>query len=169
MTISDLSAPAGRPLTGRGALVLAGCFFGIVFLTNAVMVVMALSTMPGTVVESSFKAGNDFGRDIAAFQAQAALGWRAEADVIRQADGAIGVAVHLRDDKGAAIPDLVVTARLGRPTSKRTDQQLALSEQGAGRYGAAFTNQGQGLYDLEMIASRAGARVFRTINRIDLR
>jgi nitrogen fixation protein FixH len=156
-----------RPLTGRMVLFYILGFFGVVMAANAVMIYKALSTLSGTDSQSAYQAGRSFERDVAMVRAQDARHWRVDATLTPMADGA-GIAIEARDSAGRPLDGLDATATFERPTDRRLDRAVALTQAGAGRFrGSADIAPGQ--WDLVIELWRTGERQFLSRNRVVLR
>jgi nitrogen fixation protein FixH len=158
-----------RPLTGRTVLVCLLAFFGVVIGINMVMTILAIRTLPGTEVDSAYRASVNFNAEIAAARAQAALGWQVTAHLERTPDGRVTIKVEGRDGHGAPLTGLAVSARLQRPTDKRADRLIALAERETGLYRGATDEVAAGQWDLIIEAGRAGGRQFLSRNRTALK
>lgn len=157
-----------RELTGR--MVLAGllAFFGIVLGANGMLVHKALSTFGGVETDSSYRAGQLFERDVAMARAQDAQHWRVEASVTPATDGSALLDIVAHDGAGLAVAGIDVTATFERPTDRRLDRSVAVSEAAPGHFrGSAAISPGQ--WDLVIELTRQGERQFRSRNRIVLR
>ena len=155
-----------RPLTGRFVLFCMIAFFAVIALVNAVMIRFAVTTFGGVETSSSYQAGLAYTREAASAHTQDALNWQVNARV-RPSAGMTQVEVDARDAAGGALAGLQAAARLERPTDRRVDQVVALSENGAGQFrGTAGSLAGQ--WDLIIELSRDGERVFRSRNRVVL-
>ena len=64
------SSNTPRPLTGRRVLFYLVAFFGIVIGVNVVMMKLAIDTLPGTEVDSAYRASLAYKNEIAAAQDQ---------------------------------------------------------------------------------------------------
>ena len=64
------SAKTARPLTGRFVLFTLIGFFAVVIGVNGIMMRFAISTLPGTEVDSAYSASLAYQREIAAAQQQ---------------------------------------------------------------------------------------------------
>src|SRR6476661_3604635 len=100
-----------RPITGRTVLIVTVAFFGIVLAVNLTMLKFAIDSMPGTDVDSAYKASLSFNREIGAAREQAERGWTVTAHVERGADGNGLVQVEARDKAGAPVTGLAFTAQ----------------------------------------------------------
>ncbi len=161
---------AGQPreLTGRAVLYLMVAFFAVVIGVNAFMAHEALSTFGGVETDSSYEAGQMFERDVAMAKAQDAQHWRVDAKVTAAANGGALLDIVARDASGAALAGMTATARFARPTDRRLDRTVAVTEDGAGHFrGSADISAGQ--WDLIIELSRHGDRLFRSKNRIVIR
>jgi nitrogen fixation protein FixH len=167
MAAHPAEAPSGT-LTGRAVLVSLLAFFGVVIGVNVVMMTLAISTMPGTEVENPYIAGLKYNADISAAREQAERGWRMTSHVDRDAGGRAVVTVEARDRNGAPLTGLAMTVRLARPTDKRADRIVALTERGGGSYRGEAVDVVAGVWDVEFEVDRGAARMFRSKNRVTL-
>jgi len=166
---TDAAAGAFSPLTGRMVLVCVLAFFGVVITVNVTMAVLAVRTLPGTEVDSSYQAGIGYNAEIAAAQRQDARHWRVAGHVERDPDGRTVVRVEARDDAGAPATGLAFSARLERPIDKGADRLVGLAEREAGTYGGEAADVAPGQWDLVLEAERAGDRVFLSRSRVVLK
>src|SRR5262245_64322707 len=90
------SARPSRPVTGRIVLYCLLGFFGVVFAMNLAMVKLAIDTLPGTDVDSAYKASLAYGREIEAAHAQEARRWSVLGHIDRNADGDAAIRVEAR-------------------------------------------------------------------------
>ena len=157
-----------RELTGRMVLVGLLAFFGVVLGANGLLVHKALSTFGGIETDSSYHAGQLFERDVAMARAQDAQHWRVEAASRPQRDGSALLAIVAHDGTGLPLPESMPRATFERPTDRRLDRSVAVSEDAPGHFrGSAAISPGQ--WDLVIELSRQGERQFRSRNRIVLR
>jgi nitrogen fixation protein FixH len=160
---------AGRPgLSGRTVLFSLIGFFAVVIGVNVTMMTLAISTMPGTEVESPYLAGIKYNAEISAARAQEARGWHLTSHIDRAGDGSAVVMIEARDRNGAPLTGLALSVKLARPTDQRADRAFALGERAAGRYAGDAVDVAAGIWDLEVEADRGGERLFRSKNRITL-
>jgi nitrogen fixation protein FixH len=155
----------GKRLTGRAVLLYVLAFFGVVIAVNLVMMKLAIDTMPGLEVESSYRAGNAYNAAIAAAKDQLARRWRVEGHLERGADGR----AFLEVDGGAPITGLLLSAQIERPTDKRADRSVTLTERGSGIYRGEAENLAPGQWDVVLEAEKGSERLFRSKNRVKLR
>ena len=155
-----------RPLTGRTVLICLVAFFAVVSIVNGIMIHAAVSTFGGVEAGSAFQAGQAFKHDIEAARAQESRHWQVRATVRRVGDGTV-VQIEARDETGQPLAGLEAVASLHRPTDRRGDLAITLSEEGAGQFrGTGPAAMGQ--WDLRIDLSRNGERLFRSRNRVVL-
>jgi nitrogen fixation protein FixH len=167
---SPLWAPKKQPreLTGTMVLGMMVGFFAIIFAMNAFMAREAISTFGGVETDSAYRAGQTFERDLAMAKAQDAQHWQVDAKVAPAADGGAVLDIVASDATGAPLRGLAATALFARPTDRRLDRTIAVSEAAPGHFhGSAEILAGQ--WDLVIDLSRQGERVFRSKNRVILR
>jgi nitrogen fixation protein FixH len=161
-------APAKKPLTGRSVLLCLLAFFGVVIGINAVMMALAIGTMPGLETEKPYQAGIGYNAEIAAARAQAMRRWKVVSHIERGASGRASIQVEARDGDGAPLARLAVTVLLARPTDQRADRTISLTEYESGRYVGETADIAPGLWDFELDADRGMERMFRSRKRITL-
>ena len=154
-----------RQLTGRMVLAMIVAFFAVIIGVNAFMAHEALSTFSGLDADSAYRAGQLFEHEVARAKTQDAEHWQVDAKVTPAADGTAVLDVVARDATGAALGGMTTTAVFARPTDRRLDRTITVSEDGPGHYrGAAAIEPGQ--WDLILELSRQGNRLFRSKNRV---
>ena len=159
---------ASKPLTGSKVLLMLVAFFDVVIGVNATMIQLAIATLPGTDVDSPYAAGLVYDREISAAQDQAARKWKVNAHIERRNDGGASVQVEARDAGGQPISGLKFGGRLERPTDKRADLAVELTESGIGLYRGSAASVAPGQWDLVIEGESRGARVFLSRNRVIL-
>ncbi|BAM91141.1 nitrogen fixation protein FixH [Bradyrhizobium oligotrophicum S58] len=155
-----------KPLTGRMVLAMLIAFFGTVIGVNVYMMKMAISTLPGTDVDSAYSASLGYEKEIAAARAQEARRWQVEAHIERGAGGGAIVQVNARDANGNPVSGLTFQGRLERPADKRADQEVALAEVGGGIYRGTAEAIAPGQWDLVLEGDSSGRRMFLSKNRV---
>lgn len=155
-----------KPLTGRMVLAMLIAFFGTVIGVNVYMMKMAISTLPGTDVDSAYSASLGYEKEIAAARAQEARRWQVEAHIERAAGGGAIVQVNARDASGNPVSGLTFQGRLERPADKRADQEVALAEVGGGIYRGTAEAVAPGQWDLVLEGDSSGRRMFLSKNRV---
>ena len=106
------STTAGRPLTGRAVLIMLVAFFGVVIGVNALMMRFAIDTLPGTDVDSAYRASLAYEREIQAAHEQDTRHWLVVARIERGAADSANLRVVARDSKGAPLTGLDFSGRL---------------------------------------------------------
>ena len=163
------AAPIKRPVTARTVLLSLLAFFGVVIGVNAVMITLAVSTMPGLGTEHPYQAGIGYNTEIEAARAQAARQWTVLGLIHRDATGHTAVEIQTRDATQAPITGLAVSVRLMRPLDGRADHAISLGEREKGTYLGADAGVAPGAWDVEIEANRGAERIFRSKNRIVLK
>jgi nitrogen fixation protein FixH len=161
-------AASGRPITGRTVFIATAAFFAVIIAVNVVMIKLAVDTLPGTEVDSAYRASLAYGAEIKAAQAQAERQWRVSAHIERQADGRALVRVEARDKNGAPLAGLAFTGRLERPADKRADKEIVLAEAETGIYRGTLSGVTPGQWDLILESDARGERLFLSRNRVIL-
>lgn len=162
------SSSLARRISGRFVLIAVVCFFIVVIGVNAVMMCLAVATLPGTEVESAYRAGLAYQQEIEAARRQEERDWKVAAHVERQADGTARLTVDARAHDGASLAGLLVLARLECPTDRRADQPFEMAEESAGSYRGTAHGVTAGQWDLVIEADRSGQRLFLSRNRVIL-
>ncbi|WP_083543338.1 FixH family protein [Bradyrhizobium sp. CCGE-LA001] len=157
-----------KPLTGTKVFLMLVAFFGLVIGVNAIMMKLAIATLPGTDVDSPYAAGLVYDREISAAQDQALRKWKVNAYVERHGDGGAVLQVEARDASGQPITGLKFGGRLERPTDKRADLVVELTETGIGIYRGHAAAVATGQWDLVIEGEARGTRVFLSRNRVIL-
>ena len=155
-----------KPLTGRMVLAMLLGFFGTVIGVNVYMMKMAISTLPGTDVDSAYTASLGYKKEIAAARDQEARRWQVEAHIERGASVAAVVQVNARDASGNPLSGVKFQGRLERPADKRADQEVELAEIGIGIYRGTAEAIAPGQWDLVLEGDSSGRRLFLSKNRV---
>ena len=159
---------ATKPLTGTKVFLMLVAFFGVVIGVNVTMMKLAIATLPGTDVDSPYAAGLAYDREISAAHEQAARKWQINAHIERRADGGAALQVEARDASGRPMTGLKFGGRLERPTDKRADLAVELTESGIGIYRGNAAAVAPGQWDLVIEGDARGERVFLSRNRVIL-
>ena len=162
------STSAGKPLTGRAVLIMLVAFFGVVIGVNMLMMRFAIDTLPGTDVDSAYRASLAYEREIQAAHEQDTRHWQVEAHIDRGATDSANIRIAVRDSKGAPLTGLDSSGRLERPADKRADRAIALTEVEAGIYKGSAEGILTGQWNLVLEGDAGGKRVFRSRNRVML-
>lgn len=162
------SVPVARPITGRGVLIAILAFFSVVIGADLAMMRFAITTLPGTEVESAYSAGLTYQREIIAARQQNERNWQVRVHIDRQADGRAVLAIEARDRTGAPLAGMNFVARLERPVDRRADRAIDLSEVNRGTYRGSAEDVAAGQWDLVIEGDAEGHRMFLSKNRIVL-
>lgn len=162
------SSRTPQPLTGRTVLFYLVAFFATVIGANIVMMKFAIDTLPGTEVDSAYRASLAYKDEISAAHDQNRRNWKIDAHVERRADGAASLRLDARDASGTPLSGLKFSGRLERPTDKRIDRAIGLAESGIGVYRGSAADVLPGQWDLVIEGEAGGARLFLSRNRVIL-
>ena len=167
---SNLTGPTSRqrarPLTGRAVLVWLLAFFVVVFGVNGVMAWLALASFSGTVVDSSYRAGQRFNGEVDAARLQEARHWAVTIDVQRGADGGAAVRVLARDGAGVPVSGVSAHVELQRPADRHGDVTLELTDRGGGEFAGQVAALDAGQWEVVTTITNAEGSVFRSRNRV---
>jgi len=171
--VDHRESPATRgtaPREWKGWMVLAFmlAFFGVVIGVNAFMAHVALSTFGGVDVDSSYRAGQMFERDVAMAETQDERHWRVNGTITSAADGIKVLDIAARDETGSALTGLTATAEFTRPTDRRLDRTVFIREDAPGHFHGNVTLP-PGQWDLVIELVRQSERQFRSVNRVVIR
>ena len=163
------AASSGRPLTGRGVLLILLVFFGVVFTVDFYMAHMALATFSGEVDKHPYEVGLAYNKAIAAARAQDELGWRISADLGAVSGGRSSVTLRATESTGAPLRGLRVSLTLRMPVAQSEDTRVDLVETAAGVYNGVIA-AAPGVREVIVDArDETGDKRFLSRNRIDLR
>jgi nitrogen fixation protein FixH len=157
-----------RPLTGGKVLFMLVAFFGVVIGVNMIMMRLAIQTLPGTDVDSAYSASLAYENEIAAAHDQNARNWKVDASIRRGPDGGATLEVAARDNSGRPVSGLKFHGRFERPTDRRADLPVALTEAAIGIYRGSAPLIAPGQWDLVLEGDAAGQRMFLSKNRVVL-
>ena len=155
-----------KQLTGRTVFFLLVAFFGVVIGVNLVMMRLAILTLPGTDVDSAYRASLAYEKEITAARDQNGRNWHVDAQVQRGPNGGATLRVEAKDANGQPLSGLKFEGRLERPTDRRADQAVTLAETGIGIYSGNATLIAPGQWDLVLQGERAERRMFLSRNRV---
>ncbi|MCP1835188.1 nitrogen fixation protein FixH [Bradyrhizobium sp. USDA 4532] len=162
------STPVARPITGRFVLIAILAFFSVVIGANLIMMRFAITTLPGTEVDSAYSASLAYQREILAARDQNERSWQVQVHVERQFDGRAVLAIEARDRAGAPLVGMNFEARLERPVDRRADLAINVAERSAGIYRGDAAGVAVGRWDLVIEGGADGRRMFLSKNRIVL-
>jgi nitrogen fixation protein FixH len=165
-------AARSRPTEFKGwhALALFVGFFAIIAAVNAVMLTVAIRTMPGLDARNGYDPSQRFNTEMKLAEQRAGRGWQADADV-RLVAGEAALVVAIRTGTGATADGLQTVVILRHPSDRKRDRRIDLWELGDGSYSGKVTGVTPGAWDL-VVEARPGAGgeiVFATHQRIILK
>lgn len=170
ITLSPVARePRQFRLEGWHVLVILMAFFGVVGGVNAVMLKMALATMPGLDARNGYDVSQRYNSEIARAHAQDERGLKVEATVTRSGEGARLVVV-LRDQANGVVEGAIVSARLEHPALRTRDIAVELADITSGRYAARVPAIANGGWTVVITVRNTaeGNPVFVSRNRIAL-
>jgi nitrogen fixation protein FixH len=157
-----------RPVTGKTVLLWMIAFFGIIAAANAVLIRAAATTFGGVETENAYKAGLNFGRDIAAARAQDQLHWRVDGKIDLDQDGVATANLTVNDASNRSLDGLEIKGRLAHPTNRKLDRIFVIDRVSAGRYrGSVDATPGQ--WDFIVEIDRGDQHAFQSRTRIYLK
>lgn len=147
--------------------------FVVVIGVNMIMLFAATSTFSGLSVEHPFEKGNAYNAEIAAAEAQTALGWKADFAVaatrIEMDDSrTVRWRLTMTDAKGGPVSGLAVAVLLERPAVKGFDHAITLTPTGNGIYTAETALPLKGQWEARLTATRPGMPPFRLRTRVQI-
>lgn len=126
-------------ITGRRFLIMMILSFGVITGVNGIFIYEALSTFDGIEADDAYQRGRAYNKDLAAMEAQKALGWNAEVSgPVNAANGATHLSARFVDKQGAPLTGLKVNATFFRPVMVGADQTELMRETAPGQYEADF-------------------------------
>jgi nitrogen fixation protein FixH len=126
------------------------------------MMQLAIRTLPGTEVDSAYSASLGYEKEIAAARDQASRNWKVDAHLTRDAAGRAMLQVEARDQGGRPVTGLKFLGTFERPTDKRADLAVGLSEVGS------LDGVAPGQWDLVLEGDGSAGRLFLSKNRVML-
>jgi nitrogen fixation protein FixH len=166
--MSHTSTSQGKPITGRFVLIVILSFFSVVIGVNAVMMRLAVATLPGTEVDSAYGASLAYQKEIQAALEQDARRWKVEVHVERRSNGDATLSIHAKDADATPLAGLEISSHFERPTDRRADRSADIVERGNGIYNGSTQGLAPGQWDLVIEADRGGKRLFLSHNRVIL-
>lgn len=160
MSLADPTPPAGFRI--KGWHVLAGMigFFALVIAVDVWFTVLAVRTFPGQVSVTPYEDGLLYNQKLARLDAQAKLGWRAEAGV----EGGAAM-VRMRDAAGQPLTGLTLRGTLERPATEAGRITLTFRETAPGVY-SARPGAASGAWDMTVFAHDDAKRSFEAERRL---
>jgi nitrogen fixation protein FixH len=142
--------------------------FGVVIIANGAMIAVAFDSWTGLETESAYEDGLQYNREIAAAQAQRALGWKVGLAVAEAGGRRLDVTVNLADADGNPFKADELRATFSRPTHEGYDVETWLPHSGApGEHRAEVELPLAGVWDLT-IEARSRGRSYRLDRRVEV-
>lgn len=152
-------------LTGRGVLLWLGAFFGLIFVTNAFFITVAVKTFSGEDEQKPYLQGVEYNDTLARRALQEKMGWRAAMAATRLPSGVVRIAITLVHADGSPVGKAMLAGELRHPADEFRDRALALREVAPGRYQAELPGVGAGFWDLA-VNSKAANAPFEAVRRM---
>ncbi|MCP1838166.1 MULTISPECIES: FixH family protein [Bradyrhizobium] len=162
------SIRVARPITGRFVLIALLTFFSAVIGANMLMMRFAITTLPGTEVDSAYSASLTYEREIIAARQQNERRWQVQVHIHRRPDGEAVLAIEARDRAGAPVAGVNFMARLERPVDRRADRAIDVSQADVGTFRGSASGVAVGQWDLVIEGDAGGRRMFVSKNRVVL-
>lgn len=131
-----------RQFTGKHALAVFVCAFGVIIAVNLVLAYSAVKTFPGLEVKNSYVASQEFNERL---HEQQALGW----DVRAETNGGLLI-LYITDETGAPVQVAELQAVVGRATHVRDDFSPEFTFDGIAY--AAPASLGKGNWNIRLVA-----------------
>lgn len=147
-------------VTGRRFLIGMILSFGLIFAVNGFFIFKALSTFDGIEIDDAYQRGRAYNKDLAAMEAQKALGWKADLSEPVTTAGVTHLAARFTDRAGLPLTGLTVKATFWRPVMIGADQSAAMHEVAPGRYEADFKLGFDGNWIVRLAARGTGNEKF---------
>ncbi|WP_299437726.1 FixH family protein [uncultured Rhodospira sp.] len=135
--------------------------FAVVLIANGTLLYFALTTFSGLSTQQAYVKGLAYNDRVADAQAQAALGWSWDMDLVAvdvpQTDPTRRIATVRasgRDAAGNPLDGAALTATIRRPTEQGFDQTVTLPPVGPGAYEARVSLPKPGQWDILLTARR---------------
>lgn len=165
--VSPPSSPMFR-LTGRKMFAIFAAFFGTIASADAFLVTSAFRTWSGLEERSPYQASQRYNAELRRARAQNARGWLLDGTVAREGRTGATVTLTLRDVEASPLSGRVLHARLERPTDKRADIAIAITEAAPGIYAGHLPTVPSGQWDLVMEVADEDGGAFRRRHRVVL-
>ena len=169
MTASTEEKP-GFVVTGKHVLLWMIMFFSVIIVVNVIMVNFAVRSFPGEQQKKSYMQGLNYNEVLAERAEEAALGWRVvmPGEMAYDPNGTV-IELTMEDASGLALRGLSLEGVLGRPVNDSLDRTVTFTELGDGRYQLDAGPLGEGIWDLQVVASRGDGRALRFEKRLWLK
>jgi nitrogen fixation protein FixH len=148
-----------KKLTGRGVLLLLVGFFGVIILTNAIFITLAVRTFRGEDEAKPYLQGIAYNQTLSRRAQQARLGWRASIADRRLPSGAVLLTVEIAQPDGKPPQGLALAGELRHPADEHRDRSLHFAETAPGHFETQLRDLAPGRW--HMIVSNRLAQPFQ--------
>lgn len=156
-------------LTGRHVWFGFAGFFGLIFISNAVMMYLAVSTFPGLETNASYKASRNYNQQIDAARLQRDLGWSTRIETRATAGGDHVIRIAYKDDQDRPVDLLSLEGILKRRVHRQDDITLLFERIDNGTYQANISGENRsGNWSLSISAESQTGHVHRTERKVYL-
>ncbi|HEV2541946.1 FixH family protein [Methylorubrum populi] len=155
-------------LTGRTVFAIFAAFFGTIACADAFLVTSAVRTWSGLEEPSPYRASQRYNAELERARAQSAQGWILDGKVAREGHTGAAVTVSLRAADAAPLTGRTLRARLERPTDKRADRTLVVTETAPGLYAGHLPAVSSGQWELVVEVLDGDDVAFRRRHRVIL-
>lgn len=148
-----------KAYTGKRILVWFVGFFLVVFTANGIMTYFALKTWTGLTTEDAYVKGLNYNQELNNASAQQQSGW--EIDISGKpefTEGRIEITI-IRPEE--SLPPIGVTASFVRAVQEGYDQEVSLSHNGNGIYGAPVNLPLSGQWDILIVVKSQNNLIFK--------
>lgn len=153
-----------KPYTGKRILTWFVGFFMIVFLANGIMTYFALKTWTGLKTENPYVKGLNYNDEISNAEAQQASGWGIViSNIPDMTEGRFEITIDRPEE---SLPPQEVTVSFVRAVVEGFDQQITLSHNGNGVYGAPIKLPLVGQWTVLVVVKSQNNLIFKLEDRI---
>jgi len=154
------------PITGRTVLIWMVMFFGVIITVNGAFVFFALNSWPGLTTGRAYEEGLAYNETLDQAAAQDAMGWQSRVNLSPATPKGRILSVRLFSADGAGLDGLSVTALLRRPVGEGLDMDVALKQDGPGRYTALVRLPALGRWQAVLSVARGEKQSYRMVHEL---
>ncbi|MCK5574981.1 MAG: FixH family protein [Sphingomonadales bacterium] len=125
-------------------------FFVVLFAVNIVFVTLAYDSYSGLADEDPYGRGVAYNKNLAAEEAQMAMGWAVRLEKTRDDAGGL-LRLHTAGQDGTPLARAGVIAKLYRPVIEGMDQNLTFADMGQGVFEARLDDVPKGNWELRVL------------------
>ena len=153
-----------KNLTGRGVLLLLAGFFGVIILTNAVFITLAVRTFRGEDEARPYLQGVAYNHTLSRRAEQARLGWRASIADRRLPSGKVLLTVDVTQPDGEPPQGLALVGELRHPADEHRDRALRFAETAPGHFETVLRDLAPGRW--RMVVNNRLTKPFQAEKRL---